>query len=394
MAAVRPSALEGMEFLPEPGEPRMLTAVDPSAVQHEAEWRSEVMGWAPTLVSAVPHRRRRVARSSLGLVVLVILAGLIASQGWLLVEIPLDDSEWAFETTGLRDLADEGYDGSGVRVCVVDTGIDTSHSALTDIDVVFRDFVGGSTAPIDRGATAHGTMMVGLMLADGHQKGAAPGVTLGVAAALSGDDEGENTGDDAVVAEAIDWCRTGFDADLISLSLGGEQVEGQRDVVVSSVRRALDAGIFVVAAAGNDGGPDDDGRVASPAFLPRVIAVAASNESGEIWTNSSSGSGLGEDPNLKPEVHAPGVNVVSTGADDAWFSSSGTSVSTVLVTSALAMILEAHPDLRVGDDRCVTHVKEALRSSLGGVHDGRTGYGGLDAMAWFEAVDPTCPSAF
>ena len=394
MSAVRPSALEGMEFLPEPGEPRMLTAVDPSAVEHEAEWRSEVMGWAPTLVSAVPHRRRRVARSSLGLVVLVILAGLIASQGWLLVEIPLDDSEWAFESTGLRDLADEVYDGSGVRVCVVDTGIDTSHSALTDIDLVFRDFVGGSTAPIDRGATAHGTMMVGLMMADGHQKGAAPGVTLGVAAALSGDDEGENTGDDAVVAEAIDWCRTGFDADLISLSLGGEQVEGQRDVVVSSVRRALDAGIFVVAAAGNDGGPDDDGRVASPAFLPRVISVAASNESGDIWTNSSSGSGLGEDPNLKPEVHAPGVNVISTGADDAWFSSSGTSVSTVLVTSALAMILEAHPDLRVGDDRCVTHVKEALRSSLGGVHDGRAGYGGLDAMAWFEAVDPTCSSAF
>ncbi|HII18871.1 MAG TPA: hypothetical protein HA311_05890, partial [Candidatus Poseidoniaceae archaeon] len=122
---MRPSALEGMEFLPEPGEPRMLTAVDPSAVEHEAEWRSEVMGWAPTLVSAVPHRRRRVARSSLGLVVLVILAGLIASQGWLFVEIPLDDSEWAFESTGLRDLADEGYDGSGVRVCVVDTGVDT-----------------------------------------------------------------------------------------------------------------------------------------------------------------------------------------------------------------------------------------------------------------------------
>ena len=381
-----------MEFLPEPGEPRILTAVDPSAVQHDAEWRSEVMGWAPTLVHAVPNRRRRVARSSLGLVVLVILAGLIASQGWLLIEIPLDDSEWAFESTGLRELADEGYDGTGVRVCVVDTGVDITHSALVGTNVEFRDFLGSSSGPIDRGATAHGTMMVGLMVADGHQKGAAPGVTLGVAAALAGDADGENTGDDNVVAEAIDWCRVDFNADLISLSLGGERMDGERDVVVSSVRRALDAGIYVIAAAGNDGGLEDDGRVASPAFLPRVIAVAASDQSGTMWVNSSSGSGVGDDPNLKPEVHAPGVDVISTGEGDAWFTSSGTSVSTVLVSSALAMILEAHPELKAEDDQCINHVKHALRGSLGEVHDARSGYGGLDAMGWFEAIDPACPS--
>jgi serine protease AprX len=160
-------------------------------------------------------RRRQVARSSLGLVILLILVGIVASQGWFLVEIPLGDSEWAFEDTGLRELADEGYDGSGVRVCVVDTGVDTTHSALEGQRVEFRDFVGSSTEPLDRGATAHGTMMVGLMVADGHQKGAVPGITLGVAAALSGDVDGDNTGDDLIVAEAIDWCRTGFDADLI-----------------------------------------------------------------------------------------------------------------------------------------------------------------------------------
>ncbi len=393
MAAVRPSALAGMEFLPEPGEPRILTAVDPSAVQHEAEWRSDVMGWAPSVVTAVPHRKRRVARSSFGLVGLLVMIGLIASQGWFLVEIPLGDSEWAFERTGLREFSEEGYDGTGVRVCVVDTGIDTSHSALDDQNVVFRDFIGRSTEPIDRGATAHGTMMSGLLVSDGHQQGAVPGITLGVAAALSGDSDGENTGDDAIVAEAIDWCREEFDADLVSLSLGGERMEGQRDVVVSSVRRALDAGVFVVAAAGNDGGAEDDGRVASPAFLPRVIAVGATNETGVVWENSSRGDGMGDAPNQKPEVTAPGVNVISTGANDDWFSSSGTSVSTVLVSGALAMILEAHPELKVDDDRCIVHVKHALREALGGPHDPQSGYGELDAMAWFEAVNPTCPAA-
>lgn len=393
MAAVRPSALEGMEFLPEPGEPRILTAVDPSAVQHEAEWRSDVMGWAPSVVTAVPQRKRRVARSSFGLVGLLVMIGLIASQGWFLVEIPLGNSEWAFERTGLREFSEEGYDGTGVRVCVVDTGIDTSHPAFGDQNVVFRDFVGRSTEPIDRGATAHGTMMSGLLVSDGHQQGAVPGITLGVAAALSGDSDGENTGDDAIVAEAIDWCHEGFDADLVSLSLGGERMEGQRDVVVSSVRRALDAGVFVVAAAGNDGGAEDDGRVASPAFLPRVIAVGATNETGAVWENSSRGDGMGDAPNQKPEVTAPGVNVISTGANDDWFSSSGTSVSTVLVSGALAMILEAHPELKVDDDRCIVHVKHALREALGGPHDPQSGYGELDAMAWFEAVDPTCPAA-
>ena len=391
MSAVRPSDLDGVEFLPEPGEPRILTAVDPSAVQHEAAWRSEVMGWAPRVVTAVPHRKRSVARSSFGLVALLVVVGMIVSQGWFLVEIPLGESEWAFENTGLRDLSEEGFDGTGVRLCVVDTGIDASHPAFEGQEVVFRDFVGSSRDPLDRGATAHGTMMVGLLVAEGHQDGAAQGVTLGVAAALAGDSDGDNTGDDSIVAEAIDWCRTGFDADLISLSLGGERLEGQRDVVVSSVRRALDDGVFVVAAAGNDGGTDDDGRVASPAFLPRVIAVGATNETGAVWENSSRGDGTGEHPNLKPEVTAPGVNVISTGSDDAWFTSSGTSVSTVLVSAALALILEAQPELKVDDDRCVIHLKHALRESLGASHSPTAGYGELDAMAWFEAVDPSCP---
>lgn len=391
MSAVRPSDLDGVEFLPEPGEPRILTAVDPSAVQHEAAWRSEVMGWAPRVVTAVPHRKRSVARSSFGLVALLVVVGMIVSQGWFLVEIPLGESEWAFENTGLRDLSEEGFDGTGVRLCVVDTGIDASHPAFEGQEVVFRDFVGSSRDPLDRGATAHGTMMVGLLVAEGHQDGAAQGVTLGVAAALAGDSDGDNTGDDSIVAEAIDWCRTGFDADLISLSLGGERLEGQRDVVVSSVRRALDDGVFVVAAAGNDGGTDDDGRVASPAFLPRVIAVGATNETGAVWENSSRGDGTGEHPNLKPEVTAPGVNVISTGSDDAWFTSSGTSVSTVLVSAALALILEAQPELKVDDDRCVVHLKHALRESLGASHSPTAGYGELDAMAWFEAVDPSCP---
>ena len=387
---MRPNGLDGLELIPEPGEPRILTAMDPSAVEHDVAWRSEVMGWAPLNVAPLPRRRRYVTRSGLSALVLVGLLALIVSQGWLLVTLPLPDSEWAFESTGLRSLEERGLDGTGVSVCVVDTGVQMDHPALEGRYITYLDLVAGSSSAVDYGSTAHGTMMVGLLIADGHQQGAAQGVRLGVVAALAEGDDGENTGEERTVAEAIDWCNTEFDADIISLSLGGARVPGSQDLVAGAVRRALDGGVYVVAAAGNDGGSDDDGQVASPAFVPRVIAVGASSQGGEVWNRSSMG-GQGVSPNMKPEVIAPGVNVISTGFDGGWFSSSGTSVGTVMVTAALSLILEQHPALmNVDDDRCMQDVKTALAASLGGEHDPLRGYGVLDAVAWEASIDPAC----
>ena len=134
------------------------------------------MGRAPSVVTAVPHRRRRVARSSLGLVVLLIMVGLIAWQGcssWRFrSEIPSGRSTTpACGTSRTRDWTALGFVSGG------DNWIDATHSALEGQEVVFRDFVGSSVEPLDRGATAHGTMMVGLLVADGHQQGAAQGIT-------------------------------------------------------------------------------------------------------------------------------------------------------------------------------------------------------------------------
>ena len=78
---------------------------------------------------------------------------------------------------------------------------------------------------------------------------------------------GGNSGDERTVAEAIRWCQDTFEADIISLSLGGEQnLDANREgATASATRRAVDSGIFVVAAAGNDGGVGDDGLVSVPA---------------------------------------------------------------------------------------------------------------------------------
>jgi len=73
---VRPNGLDGLELIPEPGEPRIVTAVDPSAVEHDVAWRSEVMGWAPLNIAPLPRRRRYVNRSGLSALVLVGRASL------------------------------------------------------------------------------------------------------------------------------------------------------------------------------------------------------------------------------------------------------------------------------------------------------------------------------
>ena len=103
-------------------------------------------------------------------------------------------------------------------------------------------------------------------------------------------------------------------------------------------------------------------------------------------------------PNMKPEIIAPGVSIVSTGSDGQWYSSSGTSDSTVFVTGALALILQDQPQLRPSStlgSTCIGEVKQALRVSASNSileHDDLLGYGNLDAGSWLEEVRsmPNC----
>jgi serine protease AprX len=391
--------LRGVEYLPEPTDRRIVSAVDPTVVGFQNEWRSEIMGWAPIPVEPVVRARRRTP-SVAGIVVFALLvsASLLMWQNqWIVVELPLPQSEWAFEETGIRGLQDDGLNGDGVRVCMVDTGIDVEHEAFTDSRIQFKDMVGGSVSPVDYGAVAHGTLMAGLLLSTDHQSGSAPNVSFAMVAALQDNGEGENTGLDSDVARAIRWCQFDFEADIISLSLGGSQGQGRsvEGDSSSATRQATDAGVYVVAAAGNDG-LDDDGDVASPGSVSLAISVGATTKSGELWENSSIGSSTDDRgelrafPNQKPEVVAPGHRIVSAGDANLWYSSSGTSDSTVFVTGTLALLLEANPLLKPsesGSSDCLVKVKKALAQSLqmeGSSHDLRGGYGMLDAQAWYD----------
>ena len=319
-------------------------------------------------------------------------------SGYFLIEVPPAKSEWASKQAGFDDDVLSGLSGEGVKVCIVDTGIDLSNPAFSGVSVEFKDMIGSSTSPVDYGFLAHGTLMAGLLIAQSHQIGMSPSIDLGVVAALGDDGSGQNTADEQSVAMAINWCIDEFQADIISLSLGGTQTDtmSREGPSVSVTRKATDMGIYVIAAAGNDGGPDDDGRVSVPSNVPRAISVGASVRGGGVWGNSSMGEQttldgeLRTNPNFKPEIIAPGQSIISTGVGDTWYSSSGTSDSTVFVTAALALILEDLPMLRPqadSDGSCVDSVKEALRMSTpsgGTIHDSSSGYGELHAGNWLE----------
>ena len=402
------SRLDSVELLPEPDDDRILSAIDPSVVGFQDEWRSEVTGWAPMVAKPI-HRVRGRRFLFTNLALFAILASLMLwvwQSGYMFIDIPPPKSEWAIEQAGFNDDVLDGLTGKGVRVCIVDTGIDISHSAFEGIQVVFNDMISNSASPVDYGVIAHGTLMAGILISQSHQMGVASGITLGVVAALDDDGTGMNTAGEQTISDAIEWCIEQFSADIISLSLGGTQSDSmtREGPSVSSTRKALDRGIFVVAAAGNDGGNGDDGRVSVPSNVPLAISVGASSQGGDLWDNSSKGNQVTFDgeqrlhPNQKPEIIAPGVGIISTGAEDSWFSSSGTSDSTVFVTGALALILEDQPQLRSSatqDSSCIGEVKQSLRLSASDSiyqHDDSLGYGNLDAGAWLEEVRkmPNC----
>jgi serine protease AprX len=271
---------------------------------------------------------------------------------------------------------------------------------LETIDLVYKDFLTGSNEIADHGVLAHGTMMAGILVADGYLTGVAPGVTLGMAAALGDDGKGGNSGNQNIVASAIEWCWKTFQANIISLSLGGESDPNATSggPTSNAVKQAIGNGVYVVAAAGNDGGIDDDRRVATPSDIAEVISVGALDANGDIWEGSSLGYEFDNnsisytDPNKKPEISAPGVSIVSTAFDNQYYSSTGTSDATVFVSGVLALILEAKPSLLQPDADCLNQVKSALMNSAvplddGIAHDARWGYGAIDGNAWLEEIE-------
>ncbi|MFD2078899.1 Serine protease, subtilisin family [Actinopolymorpha cephalotaxi] len=251
-----------------------------------------------------------------------------------------------------------GLDGSGVRVAVLDTGIDATHPDFAGRIEATRDFSGKGNVVDGAG---HGTHVASTVLgsgaaSDGRYRGVAPGAHLLVGKVL-GDD---GSGSMSQVIEGMQWAASAG-ADVVNLSLGGDPSRGD-----DPVSRALDDlsdryGTLFVVAAGNFNPYGQDSRfVTSPGAAGDALTVGAVSKQDRMYAGSRRGR-LG-DTAIKPEVVAPGVSITAaqaagTGDGSPYTTMTGTSMATPHVAGSAALLLQEHPGWTVAD------VKAALTST-------------------------------
>ncbi|HEC80844.1 MAG TPA: hypothetical protein ENI42_00240 [Thermoplasmatales archaeon] len=311
---------------------------------------------------------------------------------------------WTLKITQVDKLQNLGLDGTGVTVGIVDTGVYVQHNEFDKTTfIVWRDYVNNAKKPYDD--NGHGTHIAGILFSKGswsgsisgyHLKGLCPGAKAVIVKAVS--ETGETKDED--IAAAIDFCvAQGADIILLSLTKNPETIPaGER--TRQSCEDALKKGVFIVAPAGDDG-ETDDGEVNVLAGLPEVIAVGSIQKNGYISPFSSRGNqawmpGLHPervDPNKKPELIAPGENIISTSLNGGYLSSSGTSQAAAYVAGILALLLQAYPQYKHGNNSLenINKIKETLAETAyktGGVdiytgtpltHNDRYGYGVIQA---------------
>lgn len=190
---------------------------------------------------------------------------------------------------------DNAITGQGVKVCVVDTGIDYSHPDLQNKVVAQYDFTRGTEDAMDD--HGHGTHCAGIIASEGMvYRGVSHDVALMAAKVL--DYSGAGYASDVVLG--INWC-VAQEADVISLSLGEGLYSGTCDYddMAQAVNAAVDAGVVVACAAGNDGNPN---AMVAPACASKAIAVGAVDKIDSIASYSDGGSEL--------DVVAPGGDLL------------------------------------------------------------------------------------
>jgi bacillopeptidase F len=298
---------------------------------------------------------------------------------------------WGMTAIGAPQAASlTGLTGSGVRIGSIDTGVDASHPDLRGRIAAWRDFVGSSASPYDD--NGHGTHTIGRMVGGGGT-GVAPGATVVVAKAM--DAGGEARG--SAILAAAQWM-TDPDGDPAtpdqpSVVNGSWGASGATDPWFRPmVRRWLALGIVPVFAAGN-GGPGP-GTIASPAGYPEVLAVGAVGASGAVAGFSARGPVVWTDPDgegpaagtriAKPDLVAPGVDIVSTVPGGGYAAWSGTSMAAPHVAATAALVREAAPGLSPAEVMDVLRRTVVDRGAPG--VDPDYGHGMLDVPAALAAV--------
>lgn len=253
------------------------------------------------------------------------------------------------------DSVQNKYDGEGVTVAVIDTGI-AEHFDFCSFKnriLVFKDFVNGIEIPYDD--NGHGTFVSGVIAGNGFLSGkkfsgVAPNSNLIMLKAL--DHNGE-TGS-LTILNAMQWIyenKQKYNIKVVCMSFGSEPLD-DADPLLQGAEALWNSGIVVVAAAGNSG--PEQRTIKSPGASGKIITVGALDDAreGDVFDEKkfkiANFSSRGPAYNFfKPDCIACGVDIVSTSNVPSEFYSkmSGTSVSTPIVAGSCALLLESNPNL-------------------------------------------------
>ncbi|WP_427919477.1 S8 family serine peptidase [Streptomyces sp. cg40] len=263
---------------------------------------------------------------------------------------------------GAPEVWKAGYDGTGVEVAVLDTGVDLGHPDLAGKIAGSESFVPDETVQDGFGHGTHvASTIVGSGAASGGRyKGVAPGAQLLVGKVL----DNTGSGQASWIIAGMEWAANSG-AKIVSMSLGAT-ASGPSDVLSETVDDlSASTGTLFVIAAGN-AGPGEQ-TVGTPGIADSALTVGAVDKSDNLASFSSRGPRIG-DYAVKPEITAPGVNITaarsagtnmpgSTPVDDYYTTASGTSMATPHVAGTAALVAEAHPDW-TGEQ-----IKESLAST-------------------------------
>jgi len=316
------------------------------------------------------------------------------------VAIALDAASRDFGVEQARSAL--AANGSGVGICVVDTGVDPGHEQLAGKVAGFTDFINGRSTPYDD--HGHGTHVSSIAAGRGgvagsaaaRFQGVAPGATIYAAKVL--DALGQGTESDVIAG--IEWCSDpargsgGPGVQVISMSLGSESASDGGDALSRAADAAVAAGKHTVVAAGNAG--DGAASIGSPGAAAGVVTVGAAaewsapatapNHSDGIYLAPFSSRGPTLDGRLKPDILAPGVSITAAqaGSSSGYVTWSGTSMATPFVAGTLALALQHDRTLSPATAKGLLAASALDRGAVGPDND--WGAGLLDAFGFVSAV--------
>lgn len=307
------------------------------------------------------------------------------------------DEQWTLSTIDYSTYYSSGYDGTGVTVAVIDSGLYISHQDIdtTIVSECSKNFLGdgsdAANALYSRDQTGHGTFVASQIAATTNNgigmAGIASDVELMILRCISDSSSAEftydssydnNSGSVAVVSEAIIYAAE-HGADVINLSLG---TSTNSQTLANAVSYAQNMGVIIVAAVGNN----SDDTLYYPAACEGVIGVGSVTQSNDTLIRSTFSQ-----YNDSVDVTAPGgtvmgiyVNTVEATTNQ-YATGSGTSYSAPVVAAVIAAAKEKLPELTTENVLSLFAVSSVDYGTAG--RDSSFGYGVVNEAALFDAMD-------